>query len=335
VTLPGFERVSAWDVLTFFVSGLTNPRFTISASAMSYSFFFSLFPLLILFFTILPWLPLRNLEGYVLTYLGQLSGFVPGDVRELMTENMTDSTATNEFRQGDVWLLIINGFLALYGALQGIITMMKSFTKDQHKALFQSRSILQLYGMAVLILVTLATMVLLSVSIFVAGDIIVRYLLTVGWISEGFKAGLLRGFTYLLTLLALFLSVSLIYFLAPATRQRWRLISPGGIVAGFLTLLTFIGFGKFLEVFGRVDRFYGSLGTIIALMIWFYYFSIVLLLGFELNAAISLAKSQPDGVKFIIPKKKRYRSRKEQRRKEKGDQLKVRSSQFKDIQGRN
>ncbi len=306
-TLPGFERVSLYDVFLFFFKSLENPRFTLYAAAMSYNFFFSLFPLLILLFIILPTLPIGNLHGHILAYMGELSPLVPLDVRNLVSENMANSTAASALQGGDFWIIALNGFLALFGAIRGIIAMMKSFTKDQHVRIFRRRNILQLYSTAFIIFISLSLLGLLSVSIFVAGDFAVNYLLDTNLISKGLAVILLRSFTYLLTLLALFWSISMLYYMAPPTHQRWRFISPGSIVAGVLTLLTFIGFSFFINSVLRLDRFYGSLGTIILLMVWFYYFSIVLLVGFELNAAISVARSMPNGTRTLIPKRKRYR----------------------------
>jgi membrane protein len=63
------------------------------------------------------------------------------------------------------------------------------------------------------------------------------------------------------------------------------------LVASFLCILTAVGFGAFVNNFGNYNKVYGSIGTLIVIMLWIYYNALILIIGFELNASIDNAKS--------------------------------------------
>ena len=88
-----------------------------------------------------------------------------------------------------------------------------------------------------------------------------------------------------------FYSIAFIYKYAPAVHKRWKLISPGSILATFLCIISSLGFSTFVNNFGRYNALYGSIGTIIVLMALIYINSLVLLIGFELNVSIKSLKS--------------------------------------------
>lgn len=88
-----------------------------------------------------------------------------------------------------------------------------------------------------------------------------------------------------------FYSVSFIYKYAPAVHKKWRLVSPGSILATFLCIMASLGFSAFVNNFGRFNALYGSIGTVIVLMTLIYINSLVLLIGFELNVSIKSIKS--------------------------------------------
>lgn len=88
----------------------------------------------------------------------------------------------------------------------------------------------------------------------------------------------------------IYYSIAFIYKYAPAVQKRWKLISPGTILATFLSIMATLGFSAFVNNFGRYNALYGSIGTIIMLMALVFINSLVLLIGFELNVSIKSLK---------------------------------------------
>jgi membrane protein len=87
-----------------------------------------------------------------------------------------------------------------------------------------------------------------------------------------------------------FFSISLLYYMAPAKRTKFRFISAGSITATAMILVTSLGFSFYVNNFGQYNKLYGSIGSLLALMIWIFFNAIGLIVGFEINASISSAK---------------------------------------------
>jgi membrane protein len=96
---------------------------------------------------------------------------------------------------------------------------------------------------------------------------------------------------WLFILALIFYSYAFIYRYAPSTTRRWNLVSPGAVVATFLTVLVTIGFTAFVNNFGRYNILYGSIGTIMVVMIMIFLNSMVVLIGFEVNLSINTLKT--------------------------------------------
>ena len=92
----------------------------------------------------------------------------------------------------------------------------------------------------------------------------------------------------------IFYTFAFIYKFGPAVTKRWKLLTPGSILGSLLSVLATIGFSIFVNNFGRYNALYGSIGTVIVLMIVIYINSLVLLIGYELNASIHSIKALAD-----------------------------------------
>ena len=85
----------------------------------------------------------------------------------------------------------------------------------------------------------------------------------------------------------------------PSKKTHWSLISPGSIIATLFIVLTSTGFGLYIDHFGQYNKLYGSIGTLIIILLWMYFNAIVMLIGFELNASIYSAKEHIKSSSFI------------------------------------
>ena len=97
---------------------------------------------------------------------------------------------------------------------------------------------------------------------------------------------------WLFIIAVIFYSIAFIYKYAPAVEKRWKLTSPGAILATFLSIMASVGFSYFVNNFGKYNALYGSIGTVIVLMALIYINSLVLLIGFELNVSIKTLRSR-------------------------------------------
>jgi membrane protein len=279
-------RAGLADILVFFYKGMTHQRFTLNAMAMAYRFFFGVFPGLILIFTLVPAIPVDNLQAQV---RGLMSAVIPGD-----SMGFIDNILGEFFSKPSAGLISINIALLLFSTMGGIKVMMSAFSKDSHHFarrnvfVFNFVALILLLGMLVIFLGTIALMVLQEVSI--------HYFEKHGMIAGGsWESFMIRAGFWVMIYIALLLAVALLYWLGPNTRKRGRFLSPGAIAGSVMILVAVTAFRLFFAQFTNYNKIYGSLSAIMVLMVWFYWISIVLLIGFELNAAILAASGNMVG----------------------------------------
>ena len=90
----------------------------------------------------------------------------------------------------------------------------------------------------------------------------------------------------------LFLGITTIFNFGPAIKSKLKVFSAGAILATIFIILTSILFSYYINNFSQYNKIYGSIGTLMIILIWMYFNAIILLTGFELNASILNAKEQ-------------------------------------------
>lgn len=268
------------DVLVFFFQGMVHRRFTLNAMAMAYRFFFAIFPGLILIFTLIPAVPIPELKGQVTDLL---EAVVPGDSMGFMGHILDEF-----FSKPSAGLISINIALLLYSTMSGIKVMMSAFSKDSLH--FRPRNFFHFNFIAFILLIGMLLIFMGTIALLVLQEVWVNYLQDNGIMhSGGWQVFIVRSMFWMLLYAALLFAVALLYYLGPDTRRRGRFFSPGAIAGSVLILLAVTAFRLFFAQFANYNKIYGSLSAIMVLMVWFYWISIVLLIGFELNAAILAA----------------------------------------------
>lgn len=181
-------------------------------------------------------------------------------------------------------LLTGSGLLVLFLTSNGVMAIMSSFDKayDHYKQrnAFQSRLI------AFKITFLLFTLFFFSIILIILGQDLFALLLDKLQIFSTFTQVLLNLLRYVLIILLFFFSISLIYYYGPATKTKYKFISTGATVATVLSILISLGFSYWVSNFNKLNVIFGSIGTIMLLMIWLNINSFVLLIGYEINASI-------------------------------------------------
>jgi len=97
--------------------------------------------------------------------------------------------------------------------------------------------------------------------------------------------------------------ISFNYFMGPKKKKGWSFFSAGSMFATILTIIATVVFSYYVNNFGNYNKLYGSIGTLIVVMMIIYINSLILLLGFDLNASIHTAKKHHETFRnrIIIP----------------------------------
>jgi membrane protein len=282
LVLPGFDGLPLYNVTSFFVKGLYEGYITSRASAISFNFFLAIFPSLIFLFTIIPFIPIENFQ---LSLLGLIHDFVPKTAYDTIKETVEDIVTRP--RGG---LLSIGFILTLYFATNGINSLMEAFNNTYHA--IETRTVFKQRLIATLLVLILSVLLIISIGLMTLGPVILSVFIPEKILESTFYSFLIWLLTWFVTLLTLFLAISFIYYLAPARRRDFRFISAGSSLATLLVILTTLGFNFYVDNFAKYNILYGSIGTLMIVLLWIYFNSISLLLGFELNASIYNAKRE-------------------------------------------
>lgn len=283
ITLPLFEGLSIYDVTRFFLHGIIEGSVTSRAGSVAYSFFMALFPGIIFFFTLIPFFPVESLEQEIFSVLERI---LPPDTWEVSRETITDILRNR--RSG---LLSFGFLLALIFSTNGINALITNFSQTVHD--------IEIRPWWKQLLVSLGLTLVISIN-FIIGIIIIIFSSDVlNAVLHFFHldqvSSLAVEITRFALLLALvFMGIVLLYNYGPSRTRRWRFFSPGAILATFLILISSLGFSFYISNFSQYNKLYGSIGTLIVILLWIYINALVLIIGFELNASISQLKQGDD-----------------------------------------
>lgn len=281
----GFAGLSIYDVATFFWKGLMKGAITTRASSLAFNFFLAFFPSVIVFFTLIPYIPIDGLQE---TLMDLLSVVLPPSTNEI-TFNTLDDIINNP-RGG---LLSMGFILALYFSTNGVNSLIEAFNSSFH--IKETRPLIQQRALSLGITLLLSLMLIMAISFIIFGKLAVNYLTDFKLISI-YQGELILYGKWLVMLLILFLGISTLFHLGPSSKNKWNLFSPGSIFATIFIIITSVGFNYYINHFSQYNKVYGSIGTLMIILIWMYFNSIILLTGFELNASISNAKKKKENL---------------------------------------
>lgn len=279
IVLPGFDGVPLYNVAVFFFRGIFKGSITHRASSIAFSFFLALFPMIIVFFTMIPFVPIENFQATLLNFIERLT---PDS-----TDDIIRSTMVNIIEQPRGGLLSITFFLALIFATNGFDSMIEAFNRTYHT--METRSWIKQKLVSSLLFVIISLIIIVSIALLTTGNYILTMLLERGIIGSVFGYYLLETMRWVILTAMIFFTVSFIFYLAPAKASKFRFISAGSSLATFLALFASIGFNYYVQNFSSYNALYGSIGTLLILLVWIYFNSMILLIGFELNASIQQA----------------------------------------------
>lgn len=274
----GSHKVTLFRVLQIFFNQMRKDHIVERASAMAFNFVLSIFPAIIFIFTLMPHIPIPDLEEKVMVSLKNL---LP-----LSIYNGAASAIYDIIHIPHGGLMSFGFLFAVFTATNGIMAMISAFNKCYKTV--EKRAYFKRIGTAITIVFFLLAIAFISIFLAVVSK---KYLLVLS-LNKEILYYLILVFKYLLFFVVFFTAISLIYYMAPAIVVRWKFFSAGSFIASLLSVLFTLGFSFYVNSFDSYNKLYGSIGAFIGVMLWFYAISIVLLIGFEINASLDLAKRE-------------------------------------------
>lgn len=267
--------VGAKRFLKDLAAEIKKDQVTDSAAVLAYFSMLAIFPAAILLLSLLPYLPIPNLDQMI---LNSMSRAMPDQAAELFTS--TVRSVVSEPRGG---LLSFGVLGTLWAASTGLQAMMQRIgtTYDVQ----ETRPYWKRRGIALLLVMAVGTLVVTAFTLLIVGGILHEHLERI--IGENsVTVWLFTALRWAIILVLMFGALALLYYFGPNVKQRFRLITPGGILATVLFIASSLGFRVYVENFGSYEATYGSLGAAIILLLWLYVGGVVVLVGAEVNALL-------------------------------------------------
>ncbi len=283
IILPGFEGVPLDKVIKFFISQTKKIGFNERASAISYNFIMALPAAAIFLFTLIPYFPVaQTLQHELFIFIEDLTP--NNETRALITSTMDDL-----FNKPKTGLLSVGFVLALFYSSNAMMRIIKTFDRSlmvKRQDNFIRLRLRAIQLTLILILVLITTM-LLSIGQGVLFTNVMEWL-NIHNADNNFWIQLLR---WVIIVVLFFYSIAFIYKYAPSVQKRWRLLSPGAVLATVLIMLGTWLFSVWAQDFSIYNKIYGSIGAMLMIMLLVYVNSLILLIGYELNVSIHHLKA--------------------------------------------
>jgi len=246
-----------------------------SAAVLAYYSMLAIFPAAILFLSLLPFLPIPNLKE---TIIQAIYRAMPSQAAELLTS--TVSNVVSE-RRGD--LLSFGVLATLWAASTGIQAIMEQIHSTYEAK--ESRPYWKMRLIAIFLVFAVGFLVVGAFGLVIVGDMIHdRLALVVG--DESLLLWFFTPIRWMTVLLMVLGALSLLFYFGPSVRQRYRFVTPGGLVATALFIVSSLLFRTYVAHFGSYEATYGSLGAAIVLLLWLYVGGFVILVGSEVNGLL-------------------------------------------------
>lgn len=279
--IPGLRGLSPWAVLKASAQEFTADDMGTYAAALSYQVLFSVFPFIIFLVALVGFLRVPQFFNWLRT---QAALFLPHQAMDQVNQVI----AQLEEPQGG--LLSIGVIVAIWSASAGVRATMNALNRAY--GVKESRPWWKVYPLSIVFTVGIAVVLLAAAAMFVLGPQVVQ------WIANqvGISQYLVEVWTWVrwpVMVVLLTLAAATVYYVAPDVEQEFRFITPGAMLSVVVWLLASVGFDYYVRTFANYNKTYGSLGTIVVLLLYFYLTAAVMLFGAEINAVIE--HHSPDG----------------------------------------
>ncbi len=292
IVLPGCAGVPMLQVFKH----LSDRDLWQGAKALAFSFLMAMPPLLIFFFTLIPYLPIEGIQSELLL---QLSLILPTGLFDRVSETITDVMSHKHSS-----LLSIGFATSIILAANGIHGLLQSFNSVSKS--IEWRSLIHRYLLCLLLVIILYVLVVAILALLIGYKFMIQLMISQNFIAEtklslfAFSLG-----RWLLLVFLTLLTLSLIYYLAPVKKQRINFLSIGSVLSTLSIFGLSWAFQVYINNFNNYNILYGSIGTLLVLMLWVYANCVVILSGYAINIAIADAREER-----YTPSRKRRRQQK-------------------------
>lgn len=287
IELRSLEGLNLYNLGQIYISGLMRGAITTRAAAISWSLFLSLFPFLLFVYSWIPYLPNFDLIEKSI-YIFLVDRIFPQNEADQIESYVSVIARRNS---GSFFSILF----AIIFATNGINSLMTGFgsTKRRITGVTEHKTLKQ-YFIALVFTVAVTVFLLAYLGFLI-------YFLTPGtdfltsaidseWMTSWIKrlVSFIAAFMFFLT------AISFLYYYGINFDGRFRKMIPGAILTSLLFFILVVVFSFYIENFNNYNLLYGSISTLLIVMIFLYASVVIILLGFELNMTLLYASDKKE-----------------------------------------
>ncbi len=286
--LPGFSPLPIYTVASFFFQEIGKDELINKASSLAYNFMLAIFPAILFLFTLIPYIPIEHFQDQLMSLIALV---LPIEAYIAVKSTLVDIVSNQNSK-----LLSFGFAFALIFATNGVHTLMQAFNKSS--LIIETRPWFKQRLVALYLTLLISFALIFGLVIMTIGEYIFGVLKSELRFRDSFWIYILNMARWFILIILYFVTIAIMYRYGPANAKKWKFFSAGSWMATILAVITFWGFSYYINNFSNYNKLYGSIGTLIVLMIWLYLNSLIILVGFELNASIDLSKRS---IKIVKP----------------------------------
>lgn len=276
---PRLKSALCWAAVLAVGKQIAANNLALIAAGVAFYSMLSVFPALAALIAILS---LVANPTVVVVQLQEVRGLMPDVVYNILYNKIIGLVSASTETLG--WAGLISLAVALWSARAGVGAMMHGLNVVYDR---EGRTSLRHYFRALVLTVCLLGVGVISLLTIVVAPIVLSFLplgATASWLVD-----ILR---WAVAIVVIFAGIGLLYRFGPnrkGIRIGW--LTPGAIMAGVSWAIMSIGFSYYVANFGNYNEIYGSIGAVIAMLVWLWLSSFLVLLGAALNAELELRQT--------------------------------------------
>ncbi len=271
IKLPGFAGMSLYGVLNFFIKSFKKSNYAIKSSAIAFKFFLAIFPALLFFVSLIPFVPIENFQANMLE---EIKSIAPINIY-----NVIESTINDLINNKHHTALGLGLFLTLFYASNGVNMMLSVFNTSHQVALKMNPIRQRLIALGIFMLFSL--FIIIALAALTIGEVLI-YNIDYNNLQTISKFGF-QLLKWIVMMISLMIGTAILYNLGNADFKSKSWFTPGTSFAALMVLMVSVLISFFFTNFSGYNELYGSIGTLMIIMIWLNAICYVLLLGFELH----------------------------------------------------
>jgi len=280
IKLPWLKGLSLYDLLELYIIGIVEGAVSYRATAIAFSFFMALFPFALFILNLIPFIPIKGFQDDFMAFVQQS---VPPTTFDAISKIINDI-----LHNSHSGLISTGFFMAIFLMANGVNAILGGFENSHHVTI--KRKYFRQYIISLGLSILLSLILIITVATIVIFEVIIQETKIQDVLSSRIHLIEMERYTFVVAMILV--TTSILFKFGTKQQDKRSFISIGAVFTTILIVLSSYFFGIWVVRFSKYNQLYGSIGTLLIVMFYIWINSMILLLGFELNATIYRLRKQ-------------------------------------------